>query len=114
MKAAEAKSIAENQVLADFWKHYDKVMDETSYVELKNLSDITDEQAIEVEKILGHKVFVGIKFIERFIADAFFDNPFSICIAVIDYLRSKGYALPAFGYTVDQLIEENIFKIKEK
>lgn len=28
MKASEAKSIATNHVLSEFWKHYDKVIDE--------------------------------------------------------------------------------------
>ena len=28
-----------------------------------------------------------------------------------DYLRSKSYALPAFGYTVEELVEDGIFKL---
>lgn len=33
---------------------------------------------------------------------------------VIDFLRSRGYALPAYGHSVDELINEGIFKLKEK
>lgn len=29
-----------------------------------------------------------------------------------DYLRSKGYALPAFGYSVDELVEVGVFKLR--
>lgn len=32
---------------------------------------------------------------------------------VTDFLRSRGYALPAFGFTVEELVQAGIFKIKE-
>lgn len=32
-------------------------------------------------------------------------------IHVLDQLRSNGYALPAFGYTVEQLIKEKVFRM---
>jgi hypothetical protein len=31
---------------------------------------------------------------------------------VVDQLRSNGYALPAFGYSVEQMIKENIVEIR--
>lgn len=31
---------------------------------------------------------------------------------IVDFLRSRGYALPAYGYSVDDLVEDGIYKIK--
>lgn len=36
-----------------------------------------------------------------------------LLISQIDFLRAKGYALPAFGYSVDELISVGVFKLKE-
>jgi septum formation inhibitor-activating ATPase MinD len=32
-------------------------------------------------------------------------------IHVVDYLRSKGYAIPAFGYSIDGLVKEGVFQL---
>lgn len=34
-------------------------------------------------------------------------------IEIVDYLRSKSYTLPAFGFTVDDLIAAGVFKIND-
>lgn len=131
-----------------------------AYLQLKPLSQITDEHAIEVAKIAcGEKVFrqreniidtpdgrhkdVTYVLVERFINhpeimewkeyaliqidhddcdvitgikdeigcwnDAYTDN----YIHITDYLRSKGYALPYNGLSVEQLIKFGWIKLKE-
>lgn len=66
---------------------------------VKQLSSITDEDAIELNKM--HNWTKGVHETKYWYQDE------------ADYLRSKGYALPAFGYSVDELVEAGVFKIKE-
>jgi len=46
-----------------------------------------------------------------------FELPQDICLKgflnVIDQLRSNGYALPAFGYSVDQMIKESVIELRK-
>ena len=80
------------------------------FLELKPLSSITDEDAkfcgfgnkkdfIKVWDTYGSEVFL-----ERFI----FNN-----LHFTDYLRSKGYALPYNGLSVDEQIECGWIKLKQ-
>lgn len=102
-------------------EHIDKVgqwnIHHITNLELSPLSSITDEDAIEVmlnggrntyktnlETIIGRLKTIGYIDVDKW--DYF-------PISVWDYLRSKGYALPAFGYSVDELVEVGVFKIKE-
>lgn len=81
-------------------------------IHLRAISSITDEDAVEAAK---HYHGVGadlpperIRHVVRFI------NHICRCSRdAADYLRSKGYALPAFGYSVDELVGAGVFKIKE-
>jgi len=94
-------------------------------IELRSLADITDEEAKEVARILD------VSYSNHSYSSAFFDlvgladwlaemisNNEMVChslellIQLIDYLRSIGIALPAFGFTVDELVEAGVFKIK--
>lgn len=78
---------------------------------LKSLSDITDEDAIEVSKIynpfqcLDYELHLsrGRKIVHK-------NNRLSI--HCIDYLRLKGYAVPYMGLSVETLIEYGWVKIK--
>lgn len=116
---------------------------EETRLELKPISSITDEDAIEVAKIVLNyyksdktiEIPINSKFVVNKIhkdIDVWFrdllinihtttsttsfviDNKefLSSPIDVYDYLRSKGYALPWMGLTVEQLIEYGWIKLK--
>lgn len=73
-----------------------------SYLELKHISKITDKDTEHIMQLEG--------FIDGFLSDDFLNflndlkkghcNKFE----VIDYLRTKGYALPFMEYSIDDLI----------
>ena len=82
-------------------------------LELTSLADITDEHA---EECIG-KILCAVKISERF-----GDSPKEVFlhggggdylnISSIDYLRSKGYALPFDGSSIRELKEYGWLKIK--
>ena len=80
------------------------------WVELKSLSDITDEDAIKVGEILkmNYKKDFLIKEVKDWIDCRFgfghIKHRFE-CLQVFDYLRLKGYAVPYMGLSVEKLIE---------
>ena len=87
---------------------------------LTSLADITDEDAIEVAYILGRDqlpLHHGKLFIKRLLGERF-GNASDNCylsyttIWCADYLRSKGYALPYRGYSVQELIEAGLIVLK--
>jgi len=114
------------------------------FLELKPLSQITDEDAIELSKIIAPDLFMSAgndnkHFIDRRFEPAWitvrhrrkiqsvdidFDGYTCICNeeeeylrnpyahSGIDFLRSKGYALPWNGITVEKMIEYNWIKLK--
>ncbi len=84
------------------------------YLELKPLSSITDEDAIEISMILVTGYEIGcerntidnaLDFISRFKHDIGKENFYSAIEwgNTIDFLRSKGYALPFLGLSVETL-----------
>lgn len=90
---------------------------------LKPLSSISDEDAIEVAKIYGtfydtkedledvkdHVILALIEDDEE--AYNMWDHVgFQVMSYVIDYLRSKGYALPWMGLSVEELVEAGWIK----
>tara|TARA_B100000378_G_scaffold236018_1_gene202678 strand:- start:2565 stop:3005 length:441 start_codon:yes stop_codon:yes gene_type:complete len=97
-----------------------------SFLELKSLSDITDEDAIKVAKIAnwsplhadrvkaGKQIIFGDFGIPEEAVDSSDEDYDSILnyIPVFDYLRSKGYALPYNGLSVEDQIEYGWIKIK--
>lgn len=97
-----------------------KVRYKHSYLELKPLSSISDEDAIDFLHKLEDKEFCdrktkrekiewGKAFIESFITHRL--SPQCYIISA-DFLRSKGYALPWNGITVEQQIEFGWIKLK--
>lgn len=82
-----------------------------TFLELKNLSLISDDDAKEASKILGHKVYAGTKFIQRLIDGSFVQYPMSTTIFLFDFLRSRGYALPWMGLPVETLVEYGWIKL---
>jgi len=92
------------------------------FLELTRLEDITDEDAIEVAKIcefsfgnLEDDDFKEVGQIRDWIVNIFyieFNYTTSHVLFAADFLRSKSYLLPWLNYTVEQLIEEGVVKIK--
>ena len=68
-----------------------------SYLELKPLSKITDEDAKEIQRITGANHLPKQPLIYACLQK-------SDAIPVIDFLRSKGYAVPFIEYSVDDLV----------
>lgn len=77
-----------------------------SYLELKPFSKITDEEAMEIIRI---EKFVG-EFEEIIVDDSFLELLVNIkkgiCnrFSVVDFLRSKGYAVPFMEHSVEDLV----------
>lgn len=103
---------------------------EGDFLEVKPLSAITDEDAKAIARRVWTDEIVGkvqIDDVKRWIKGIFLDgNLYSWEwdrvddftkddeFFAIDYLRSKGYALPAFGFSVNELVEAGIFKLQEE
>lgn len=81
------------------------------YIELKPLSVISDDDAITVSELFGHKVYVGTRFIQNIINGNCINQPLHIATQAIDFLRSNGYALPYLGLSVEQQIEYGWIKL---
>ena len=85
------------------------------WLELTSLQDITDEDAIEVVKIVRPAIPYILNpknarpFCEGYLS---IDNGISSLVA--DYLRSCGYALPYMGLSVEEMIEAGWIKLKAK
>ena len=81
---------------------------QVDYLELKPLSSISDEDAIEVSKLCVNgddKRIENIKVYARI---------YALQSALInDFLRSRGYALPWMGLSVEKLIKYGWIKLKE-
>jgi hypothetical protein len=86
------------------------------FLELKPLSRITNEDVKEIVRIEN---FIGI-FEEIIIEDTFLELLIDIkkgrCnrFAVIDFLRSKGYALPFMEYSVEDLVSLGWIRLKTR
>lgn len=86
---------------------------------LKNISSITDEDAIEVANILGWSYLSDEAKIAqvRQLIDKHLNTQTNITFMewteVADYLRSKSYLLSWMGLTPDEIIERGWAKIKE-
>ena len=85
-------------------------------IELTSLSSITDEDAIEVTKLIGRDGNRGrnIDIIKLFTVGSnwlFGSVNAILVIKASDYLRSKSYALPWMGLSVEKLIEYGWIKL---
>lgn len=103
---------------------------EKDYLGLKPLSEITDQQMLEIGVMLRGKPFEEVptkeqisevkSSMEGFVFAnlnglVFSDNlKISNLINLFDYLRSKGYALPFMGLSVEQLVDYGWVKLKTK
>ena len=81
-----------------------------SYLELKPLSHISDEDAIEISKeypAFGSNIRNSVKELFQEFDDL------ELSIKTGDYFRSKGYALPYMDLSVEDLVEYGWVKLKE-
>ena len=112
---------------SDFLRKIDNLtldsVENDDYLELKPLSQISDEDAIEVSKIfgLGHLSGAIKELILSIFRTSINDsgttsstNGIKNWLHVFDYLRSKGYALPWMDLSVEDLVEYGWVKLKEE
>jgi hypothetical protein len=94
-------------------KHYINDDWSESYLELYSLEDITEEDWNWIDTYSGD-VFSDKDFIlERFENGYSLNNVSSGSTLIIsDYLRSKGYALPWMGLSVEDMVEVGWIKLK--
>ena len=76
------------------------------FLELKSLSELTDEDYAYVSKLYCKPIFKNKEdYIERL-------NKYGIVmVEEIDYLRIKGYALPFGSYSVEDLVKGDWLRI---
>lgn len=96
---------------------------ERDYLLLKPLSSISDEDVIEVAKIMDRKSLIDIESnkailtVHKRVAIQYISDgntmfrDFETVTMVTDYLRSRGYALPWNGLSVEKQIEYNWIKL---
>lgn len=87
------------------------------FIELTPLSAITDEHAIEVasslEPIAFRKRQTAVRWAKMYLKDnSTLTVTINTAVKIVDYLRSKGYALPYGGKSVEELIKLGYLKIK--
>lgn len=84
------------------------------YLELKPLSAITDEDALEVARILDINHSGAVEDVKEWLNDG---HGFSRikhkweCLEIFDYLRSLGYLLPFRQFSTQQLLDMGWAKI---
>lgn len=90
---------------------------------VRPLSSITDEDAVEVAKIVHgnpdfHNVESGKYYINKMllVEDRYSPLYFSFyqVSRTIDFLRSKGYAMPYLDWSVDELLEAGVYKLQNQ
>lgn len=103
------------------WSCEPTFANDTSYLELTPLSQISDEDAIEVAKVfnIGHLKRATISLIKSILSALDGSTPKSETTEFVlnwltaqDYLRSKGYALPFHGLSIETLVEYGWIKLK--
>jgi hypothetical protein len=86
---------------------------EKSYLELKPLSQITDEDAVTVRELVKDTFYFDEEYdakqLNRAVIRMITEHTGSWlhvgnCMYAIDYLRGKGYALPFMEYSVSDMI----------
>ncbi len=69
------------------------------FLQLKPLSKITDEDAISMYRGLERNYESANQFLEDYKSIGFLEQ------SEVDFLRSKGYAVPYMEYSVDELVK---------
>lgn len=86
------------------------VLAKSDFLELTPLSDITDEDAIEVARHLARYKSDIVNSVKEHLKE---NHPYGDYLEQpeLDYLRSKGYALPWMGLSVEKIIEFGWMKL---
>lgn len=78
------------------------------FLQLKPLSKITDEDAVGVANIISTTIHDSVsKELVFYYKEDILKDPEVLCFAsykTVDYMQSKGYALPFMEYSVDDLV----------
>lgn len=91
-----------------------------SELELTPLHKITKVDAVRVAHRLGYKAteegadrmyYIGLQAVTAFNSNNFTEN-ILVSIEIVDFLRSRGYALPYLNWDVKELIKAGVFKLK--
>lgn len=91
---------------------YDEDLRYITYLQLKPLSPLSDEDAIEVGTLqIGSMHPVKADWARAWIKEALELNEWKI--EVIDFLRSRGYLLPFMGLSCEEIIEAGWAKYVE-
>lgn len=77
------------------------------FLELKSLDKITDDEAKQMHRGIGKNYTSAQEFLEDNKVFGFLSQN------EVDYLRSRGYAVPFMNYSVSDLIEMGWIKIKK-
>jgi len=87
---------------------------------LKPLSAISDEDAMKVAKMdreIENEQFGALETREQITVEEVRINVTEFVqlfqFPIVDYLRSRGYAVPYMNHSVDELVNEGIFKLVE-
>jgi len=89
-------------------------LDENDVLELTPLSQITDEDAIELAKSNPWSDYHEAEDVQPYVDHVkdFLKYPNQLTLNVVDKIRELGYALPWNGITVEKMIEYNWIKLK--
>lgn len=87
----------------DIINFYD-FLDQNSYIELSELSQITDDDAIEISK-MHYRIDTSTAESGRELLNMFKRVSGSLPSNVVDYLRSKGYAYMFGDLSIEEQIE---------
>ena len=91
--------VAKHSTKNYFVKHILDKVGENYFLELKPLSKITDEDAILMYRGLERNYESSNQFLEDYKSIGFLEQ------SEVDFLRSKGYAVPYMEYSVDELVK---------
>ena len=114
------KYILDNGTLYWTVNHRAFPVDETACLELKALSEITDEDAVTVKELVKDTFYFDEEYdtkqLNRAVIRMITEHTGSWlhvgnCMYAIDYLRSKGYALPFMEYSIEDLINKGWIRL---
>ncbi|KGT09526.1 hypothetical protein NV63_06785 [Elizabethkingia anophelis] len=89
-------------------------------LELKSLEDLTEDDLMTIAKYYEPTTYKVESNSDEIVFDYMYGDSFSSAAIgydygyALDYLRSKGYALPWMGLSVEKLVEYGWVKLKEK
>jgi len=85
-------------------------LEQDSYIELRDLSSISDEDAIEISK-MHYKISTSTPDSGIALINTFGRSESSLPSIVVDYLRSKGYAYIFGDLTIEEQVKYGWLKI---